>query len=192
METFFCLFHYWCSRTSVYCHWREHRGRGKMPDTFQTLYRNIFFPWNCSRWISISCLCIIGSESKRHILTRVMKSPKMSPRDLFDKGTSLIWLLACGRLGNKPLLYQWWCKSLFHMFRNSAPMNQWVKVSSIVHRIFVILYDKLVEWSLSFCGDPFLFQNWQSRISLHYHWSIVTKTKWRTPLRRYFFTSIFF
>ena len=78
------------------------------------------------------------------------------------------------------------------MFRNSAPMNQWVKVSSIVHRIFVILYDKLVEWSLSFCGDPFLFQNWQSRISLHYRWSIGTKTKWQTPLRHYFFTSIFF
>ena len=75
----------------------------------------------------------------------------MSPRDLYDKGTSLIWLLACGRFGNKSLLY-----------------------------------DKLVEWSLSFCGDPFLFQNWQSRISLHYHWSIGTKTKWRTPLRRYF------
>ena len=110
----------------------------------------------------------------------------MNPQDLFDKGTSLIWLLACGRFGNKPLLYQWWYNSLFHIFHNSAPMNQWVKVSSIVHRIFVILYDKLVEWSLSFCGNPFLFQNWQGRISLHYHWSIETKTKWRTPLRRYF------
>ena len=110
----------------------------------------------------------------------------MSPRDLFDKGTSLIWLLACGRFGNKPLLYQWWHNSFVHIFRNSAPMNKWVKVSSIVHRIFVILYDKLVEWSLSFGGDPFLFQNWQSRISLHYHWSIGTETKWRTPLRRYF------
>ena len=113
-------------------------------------------------------------------------------QDLFDKGILLIWLLVCGRLGNKPLLYQWSYNSLLHIFHHSAPVNQWVKVWSIIHCIFVTLYDKLVEWSLSFCGYPFLFQNWQSLISLHYHWSIGTKTKWRTLLRRYFSIVVFF
>ena len=115
-------------------------------------------------WSRVKMAYISDPMSSKAFLnanTRVLILIKLSPRDLSHKGASLIWLLACNRLGNKPLLNQWWHNSLSYILRHSASASQWVKVSSILHDcIIVTLCRNLVEWSLSFCGYPFLFQFW--------------------------------